>query len=64
MPKAVAIVDYLDIRSKNECYKEFKLGSQLHKRYSPKALEQISEAFKKESADDIWAKCKAKRTKS
>lgn len=56
MPKAVAVVDHLNIRSLSDCYKEFRIGSVLHKRYSPKALETVREALKKESAEDIWAK--------
>ena len=58
MPKVVAFVDHLGIRSDPECYKEFKIGSILHKRYSPKALEKITAALKQESAEDIWAKRK------
>jgi hypothetical protein len=55
MPKTVAVVDYFGIRSKPECYKEFKIGSVLHKRYSQKALDVIREALKDKSADAIWA---------
>jgi hypothetical protein len=58
MPKTIAVVDYLKMRSNLDCYKEFKIGSQLHKRYSQKALEQIKGALKKESAEVIWAKRK------
>lgn len=64
MPKAIAVVDYFGIKAKSECYKEFKIGSQLHKRYSPKALEQIKQALENESADEIWAKRKMQRAKS
>jgi hypothetical protein len=55
MPKTIAVVDYLEMRSDYDCYKEFKIGSQLHKRYSQRALERIKDALKKESAEDIWA---------
>jgi hypothetical protein len=58
IPKTIAVVDYLGMRSNADCYKEFKIGSQLHKRYSQKALEQIRGVLKKESADDIWSKSK------
>ena len=61
MPKAIEVVDYLGIRKDPEYYKEFRIGSILHKRYSPKALDQIIEVIKDESADDIWAKRKARR---
>ncbi len=60
MPKLLAVVDYLDLRRNQECYKEFKIGSQTHKRYSPKAIDTIKEALKKESADDIWRKHRTK----
>jgi hypothetical protein len=56
LPKTIAVVDYLGIRSRSECYKEFKIGSQLHKRYSEKTLGVIREALEKENADVIWAK--------
>jgi len=61
MSKALAAVDYLEIRKNSECYKEFKIGRMLIKRYSPKALERISEALKKESAEQIWAKTHPKK---
>lgn len=64
MPKTVAVVDYLELRSDLECYKEFKIGSQLHKRYSPKAIERIKSALQKESAEDIWAKRQVTARKS
>jgi hypothetical protein len=54
VPKAVAMVDYLKIRLQPDCYKEFKIGSVLHKRYSSKALETIKEALQTESAQEIW----------
>jgi hypothetical protein len=56
LPKTIAVVDYLGIRSRSECHKEFKIGSQLHKRYSEKTLDVIREALEKENADVIWAK--------
>jgi hypothetical protein len=55
-PKAVAIVDYLGIRSKPECYKEIKIGKAVFKRYSQKALDEIRAALQKENAEAIWAK--------
>lgn len=60
MPKLVAVVDYLGLRKANECYKEFRIGSQTHKRYSPKAIDRIKQALKDESADEIWRKHKMK----
>lgn len=60
MPKAVAVVDHLGLRDDQDCYKEFKIGKTAHKRYSQRAAEKIKEALKKESADDIWLKRRAK----
>lgn len=54
MPKALSAVEHCGVRNKSECYKEFKLGSQLHKRYSPRALEVIRDKLKTESLDSIW----------
>jgi hypothetical protein len=56
MPKTVAVVDDLGIRSNVECYKEFKIGKSLFKRYSPKAVDVIKVALQTESGDAIWAK--------
>jgi hypothetical protein len=56
MPKAVAVVDHLDLRAKEDCYKEIKIGNALFKRYSPNAIKAIQEALQKESADSIWSK--------
>lgn len=55
IPKAVAVVDHLELRKKADCYKEFKIGSQLHKRYSQEALNAIEHVLREKSADDIWA---------
>lgn len=64
IPKAIAVVDHLKLRSKPDCYKEFKIGSLLHKRYSQKALDEIRIALNKENLDDIWASRNGKRATS
>jgi hypothetical protein len=56
MPKALAVVAHCGVRGRADCYKEFKLGSQLHKRYSPSALDVIRAALQAESVDSIWAR--------
>jgi hypothetical protein len=56
MPKTVAIVDYLGLRDDPDCYKQFKIDSVLHKRYSTKAIERIRDALQRETADEIWAR--------
>lgn len=60
MPRVVAVVDHLKLRDEQDSYKEFKIGSTVHKRYSQKAVERIKEALKEQSADEIWAKRGAK----
>jgi hypothetical protein len=54
MPKAVAVVDHLGLRDDQDCYKEFKIGKTLHKRYSQKAIDRIKEALRDQSVDEIW----------
>lgn len=61
IPKVVAIVDYLDLRSREDCYKEIKIGKAVFKRYSPKALDEIREGLKKETAEEIWGKRKTRK---
>ena len=56
MPKTLAVVNHLDLRRDADCYKEFKIGSQTHKRYSPAAIDRIEMALQEESADEIWRK--------
>lgn len=65
MPKAVAVVDHLRLRDQPNCYKEFKIGKTLHKRYSQQAIDAVREALREQSADEIWRKrgAKAKRAK-
>lgn len=64
MPKTVAVVDHLGIRTQPDCYKEIKIDNAIFKRYSSKALDVIQEALKNESADEVWAKCHPKKVKS
>jgi len=59
-PKLVAVVDYVGLRKDPECYKEFKIGSQTHKRYSPKAIEKVEEALEREGIDKIWREYRAR----
>jgi hypothetical protein len=56
MPKTIAVVEYLSLRGNQDCYKEFKIGKTLHKRYSQKAMDVIKQALLGESANDIWVK--------
>ena len=56
MPKVIAVVDYLKLRKDQECYREFRIGKTLHKRYSKDAIKKIKGALARESAEAIWAK--------
>lgn len=56
VPKLVAVVDYADIRRDPDCYKEFRIGNTLHKRYSQKAVVRVQEVLQNKSADEIWCK--------
>lgn len=60
IPKLVAVIDHLRLRSDPDFYKEFRIGSQTHKRYSQKALEKISATLSKENAEAIWVKRSSK----
>ncbi len=57
--KLLAVIEHLGIRHNQDCYKEFKIGSQIHKRYSPKALELIRENLSSLDLDMIWAEYRA-----
>jgi hypothetical protein len=64
VPKAVVVVDYLGLRERADCYKEFKIGKSVHKRYSQESINAIGDALKKESMEEIWAKrSQGKRTR-
>ena len=58
MPQALAVVDAMDIRSRQDCYMEIKIGKSVHKRYSQKVIEEIRKALKHEPIEDIWRKHK------
>ena len=61
VPKTIACVEHLDLKSDQDCYKEIKVGHTVHKRYSQKAIAKIEAALKIESAEEIWAKRQALR---
>jgi hypothetical protein len=54
LAKTVAVVEHLGIRQRPDCYKEFKLGSQIHKRYSPNAADLIKEHLPALDMEKIW----------
>jgi len=61
--KVVAIVDVIDLRSNEECYKEFRIGRVLHKRYSRKAIDALREAMDERPLEEIWKEYLERRRK-
>jgi hypothetical protein len=53
-PKTLAVVRALGIQDRNEFFKPIRIGSQLYKRYSRKALERIKAELPKLDLDTIW----------
>lgn len=53
-PKLLALIWHLKIQKSEEFYKVVKIGKQVHKRYSPKALEEIKNNLKKVNMEEIW----------
>ena len=60
-PKSRAVVDHLGLREDDDCFKEFKIGSMRHARFSPHAIKKIKNALADNSIDDIWAAYRAKQ---
>lgn len=56
MPKTVAVVEYLGLRADSDCYKEFRIGRSVHKRYSIKAVERVKACLEQTSVDEIWSR--------
>jgi hypothetical protein len=54
MPKTLAFVEYLGLRSDSDCYKEIKIGKSVHKMYSQRAIQKIQSALSKHDPDEIW----------
>ena len=60
-PKLLAVVEYLKMREDLNCYKEFRIGSSLHKRYSQKAIQEVTNALKDTTVEEIWEWHKERR---
>ena len=54
LPKLVGIVDYLELRSDPDCYKEFQVGGFRAKRYSQRSIPKIREAIESCGIEKIW----------
>ena len=53
-PTAVAMVYHLRIKDDVDCFREFRVGGTLHKRYSPKALEHLRQALQTVDTKKVW----------
>ena len=60
-PKSRAVVDHLGLREDTEYFKEIRIGSVRHGRYSPKAIRKIKDALDIESIDSIWTAYREKQ---
>lgn len=60
-PKCHAVINFLGLRDDADCFKEIRIGSVRHLRYSSNAIKKINDALKVESVDKIWAEHRAKR---
>ena len=61
LPKSRAVVDHLALREDPEFFKEIRIGSMRHPRYSSNAIKKMKDALKTESIDDIWADYRVKQ---
>ena len=57
-PRALAIVQELDLQASDEYFREFDIGSQHWKRYSAKAVDKIKAALPELNMDEVWARRK------
>lgn len=59
--KLLAVMKELDIQNDIESFKEFKVGKQIYKRYSPKALNKLKTDLPNLNIEEIWDKHKSKK---
>ena len=53
-PRALALIRHLEVQDSQDYFKEIKIGSQVHKRYSKKALEFLKRALPTIDMDEVW----------
>lgn len=63
-PKTLAVIRHLDLQASDECYKEFKIGNAVFKRYSAKAMERIKAALPEINMSAVWQEHRPKRSPS
>ncbi|WP_285907354.1 DUF3644 domain-containing protein [Pseudodesulfovibrio pelocollis] len=59
--QVLSVINYLGLKDDPHCYKEFKMGSQCHKHYSPKAIDAIRKALEVEPIEAIVEKMKQRK---
>jgi hypothetical protein len=53
-PMVTALVRHLLIEKDPDCFKEVVIGKSKFKRYSPKAIDRLTEAKGKVKLDEVW----------
>jgi hypothetical protein len=53
-PRTLALIKHLKLQDDEDAFKEITIGSSKFKRYSPKALDALSEAVKTVDMDAVW----------
>ena len=61
-PKSRALVDHLGLREDADYFKEIRIGSVRHARYSPQAMRKMKDSLAIESIDDIWVAYRTRRS--
>jgi len=59
-PKALAVIEFLEIKDDVECFSQFRIGTQDFKRYSQIALDRIKKALPDSDLAEIWDRYKPK----
>lgn len=54
-PRALALIKYLEIQEKDDCFKALSVGGVSFKRYSAKALNAMKEALKVVDMEKVWS---------
>lgn len=57
-PRTLALVKHLKLQGDDDAFKEITIGSSRFKRYSPKALDALSDAVKSVDMNMVWEKHK------
>ena len=63
-PKLIAVVEYTGMRNDPDCYKEFRIGSSRHKRYSQKAIAAAKGTLSDMTIQEIWEWDKERKRQS